>query len=55
MRVIVKVALLLQEDSNEEKEKRNVKCWYKIEWDKLQFFFGTFHAYTHTDAQTNVQ
>ena len=57
MRVIVKVALLLQEDLNEEKEKRNVKCWYKIEWDKLQFFFGTFsriHTYWRTDKRSVI-
>ena len=34
--------------------KRNVKCWYKIEWDKLQFFLELFHAYTQTGAQTNT-
>ena len=57
MRVLVRVALLVQEDLNEEKEKRNVKCWYKIEWDKLQFFFGTFsriHTYWRTDKRSVI-
>ena len=39
------------------KRKRNVKCWYKIEWDKLQFFFGTFsriHTYWRTDKRSVI-
>ena len=33
-----------------------MKCWYKIEWDKLQFFFGTFsriHTYWRTDKHSH--
>ena len=55
MRVIVKVALLLQEDLNEEKEKEMWNVDIRLNEINCSSFLELFHAYTHTDAQTNVQ
>lgn len=54
MRVLVKVALLLQEDLNEEKEKEMWNVDIRLNEINCSSFLELFHAYTHTDAQTNV-
>ena len=55
MRVLVLLALLQEDQNEEKKEKEMWNVDIRLNEINCSSFLELFHAYTHTDAQTNVQ
>ena len=55
MRVLVLLALLQEDQNEEKKEKEMWNVDIRLNEINCSSFLELFHAYTHTDAQTNAQ
>ena len=54
MRVLVLLALLQEDQNEEKKEKEMWNVDIRLNEINCSSFLELFHAYTHTDAQTNT-